>query len=53
VLIGTFAPSLVALWLTARTEGDSGVRALLGGVLNWQVRRAGTCSPWPTFPPSS
>ncbi len=37
VLLGTFAPSLVALWLTARTEGDSGVRALLGGVLKWQV----------------
>src|SRR6266516_7926155 len=37
VLLGTFAPSLVALWLTARTEGDGGVRALLGGVLRWQV----------------
>ena len=37
LLLGTFAPSLVALWLTARTEGDSGVRALLGGVLKWQV----------------
>ena len=37
VLVGTFAPSLVALWLTARTEGDRGVRALLGGVLRWRV----------------
>jgi len=37
VLLGTFAPSLVALWLTARTEGDGGVRALLGGVLRWRV----------------
>ena len=37
VLLGTFAPSLVALWLTKGTEGDSGVRALLGGVLKWRV----------------
>src|SRR5256885_730764 len=37
VLLGTFAPSLAALWLTARTEGDGGVRALLGGVLRWRV----------------
>src|SRR5438876_7137405 len=37
VLLGTFGPSLVALWLTARTEGDGGVRALLGGVLRWRV----------------
>jgi uncharacterized protein len=37
VLLGTFAPSLVALWLTKRAEGDSGVRALLGGVFKWQV----------------
>src|SRR5207244_12300840 len=37
LLLGTFAPSLVALWLTARVEGDGGVRALLGGVLKWQV----------------
>src|SRR5438034_9318821 len=37
VLLGTFAPSLVALRLTARTEGDGGVRALLGGVLRWRV----------------
>jgi membrane protease YdiL (CAAX protease family) len=37
VLLGTFAPSLVALWLTSRTEGDTGVRALLSGVLRWRV----------------
>src|SRR5882762_9113096 len=37
VLLGTCAPSLVALWLTSRAEGDSGVRALLGGVLRWRV----------------
>lgn len=37
LLLGTFAPSLVALWLTARAEGDSGLRTLLGGVLQWQV----------------
>src|SRR3989442_15411579 len=37
LLLGTFAPSLVALWLTARVEGDSGLRALLGGVLRWRV----------------
>jgi membrane protease YdiL (CAAX protease family) len=37
VLLGTFAPSLVALWLTSRTEGDSGVQALLGGILKWRV----------------
>jgi membrane protease YdiL (CAAX protease family) len=37
LLLGTFAPSLVALWLTARAEGDSGVRTLVGGVLKWQV----------------
>ena len=36
LLLGTFAPSLVALWLTA-VEGDDGVRALMGGVLKWQV----------------
>jgi len=37
VLLGTFAPSLVALWITARTEREGGVRALLGGVLRWRV----------------
>jgi len=37
LLLGTFAPSLVAVWLTARAEGDSGLGALLGGVLRWRV----------------
>ena len=37
VLLGTFAPSLVALWLTSRTEGDTGVRTLLGGIFKWRV----------------
>jgi len=37
LLVGAFAPSLVALWLTARAEGDSGLRTLLGGVLKWRV----------------
>ncbi len=37
LLLGTFAPSLVALWLTSRAEGDSGVRALLSRVLRWRV----------------
>ena len=37
VLLGTFAPSLVALWITARTEREGGVRALVGGVLRWRV----------------
>ena len=37
LLLGTFAPSLVAVWLTARAEGDSGLRALLSGVLRWRV----------------
>ncbi len=35
--LGTFAPSLAALWLTARAEGSTGVRALLGRVLMWRV----------------
>jgi membrane protease YdiL (CAAX protease family) len=37
VLLGTFAPSLVALGLTARAQGGSGVRALLGRLFEWQV----------------
>jgi membrane protease YdiL (CAAX protease family) len=37
VLLGAFAPGLVALWLTARAEGASGVRALLGRILRWRV----------------
>jgi membrane protease YdiL (CAAX protease family) len=35
--LGAFAPSLVALWLTAQAEGSTGVRALLGRVLQWRV----------------
>src|SRR6266487_268741 len=37
LLLGSFAPSLVALWLTARAEGDSGLRTLLSRVLRWRV----------------
>src|SRR3989442_4461905 len=37
VLLGTFAPSLVALGLTARAEGLRGIRILLAGVLPWRV----------------
>ena len=37
VLLGAFAPSLVALGLTARAEGLTGIRTLLGRVLRWRV----------------
>ena len=37
LLLGTIAPSLVALWLTARSEGEAGVRALLDRALRWRV----------------
>jgi uncharacterized protein len=37
VLLGTIAPSLVALALTARAQGDAGVRGLLGRILQWRV----------------
>ena len=37
VLLGTFAPALVALALTARAEGQAGVRALLSRLFRWQV----------------
>ena len=37
LLLGAYSPSLVALWLTARAEGGSGVRALLGRVIQWRV----------------
>ncbi len=37
ILLGVFAPSLVALSLTARAEGAPGVRALLRRVGQWQV----------------
>jgi membrane protease YdiL (CAAX protease family) len=34
---GVFAPSLVAIALTARADGSEGVRALLHRLLEWQV----------------
>jgi membrane protease YdiL (CAAX protease family) len=37
VLVGAYAPALVALVLTARNEGSVGVSALLDGILRWQV----------------
>ncbi len=37
VLLGAFAPSLAAVWLTARAEGGSGVRVLLSGIFEWRV----------------
>lgn len=37
LLFGAFAPSLAALWLTARAEGGPGVSALLSGVIRWRV----------------
>ncbi len=37
-LVGTFAPSIVALSLTAQTEGRAGVRALLGRILQAPAR---------------
>ena len=38
LLVGTFAPALVALAMTARTDGVQGVRAITGRVLRWRVR---------------
>lgn len=35
--LGTFAPSLVALWLTARHSGRAGVYALLRRLVQWRV----------------
>jgi CAAX protease family protein len=35
--LGTFAPAFVALWLTARNEGNAEVRALLGRLVQWRV----------------
>lgn len=35
-LLGTFAPSLVALTLTAREEGTAGAVALLGRIFRWR-----------------
>jgi membrane protease YdiL (CAAX protease family) len=37
LLLGVFAPALVALLLTLRAEGRAGVRQLLQGVVRWQV----------------
>ena len=37
LLVGAFAPSLAAVWLTARADGEAGVRALLGRILRWRV----------------
>lgn len=37
VLLGAYAPSLVALSLTARDEGSAAVRALLRRVIRWRV----------------
>ena len=36
-LLGVFAPALVALVLTARTDGRAGTSVLLNRVLRWQV----------------
>jgi membrane protease YdiL (CAAX protease family) len=44
LLLGTFAPSLVALWLTARAEGGTAVRALFRRVIQWRV-----AVPWYLF----
>jgi len=37
LLLGSFAPSLVAVWLTARAEGRAGAVALLGRLWKWRV----------------
>jgi membrane protease YdiL (CAAX protease family) len=37
ILLGTFAPSLAALMLTAQAEGGAGVRALLSRLFAWRV----------------
>jgi membrane protease YdiL (CAAX protease family) len=37
LLLGTFAPSIVAVWLTSRSEGRAGVAALLERTLWWRV----------------
>lgn len=37
LLLGAFAPSLAALWLTARAEGGPGVDSLLRRVIQWRV----------------
>jgi membrane protease YdiL (CAAX protease family) len=35
--VGAFAPAVVALWLTARTQGDQGVQRLVERALHWRV----------------
>lgn len=35
--LGAYAPSLVAIWLTARRAGSAGVVTLIRGVLKWRV----------------
>jgi membrane protease YdiL (CAAX protease family) len=37
LMLGTFSPSLAALWLTAQAEGRAGVNTLLERVVRWQV----------------
>ena len=37
LLLGTFAPSLAALWLTAREGGRAGTNALLRRLFEWRV----------------
>ena len=37
LLFGAFAPAIVAVAMTALSEGESGVRALLRPALKWQV----------------
>jgi hypothetical protein len=37
LLLGTFAPSLVALWLVGGAESGSGIRALLDRIVEWRV----------------
>lgn len=39
LLVGTFAPSLVALALVAGHEGRAGVKSLLRRILQWQVAK--------------
>lgn len=37
LLLGTFAPALVALWLTARADGSAGAISLLRRLFEWHV----------------
>ena len=37
LLLGTFAPSVVALWLTARADGRAGTYAMLRRLVEWRV----------------